>query len=79
MSTRKISLYSSTGKVGNAPIESSAKNYDELKKELTAMGIDLNNKSVTEFTTQKELQRDSVLPEGDLRIYIMPAKVKSGL
>lgn len=76
--SRKINMYSTTGKVDKSGYESKATTTEELKAELKALGIDLNNKSITEFHNQKELEVGKELPEGDLQLYILPAAVKSG-
>ena len=78
MSIRKINMYSTTGKVDKSGYESKATTTEELRKELQDLGIDLTNKSVTEFHNQKELVAGQDLPEGDLQLYILPAAVKSG-
>lgn len=78
MSTRKVNLYSTTGKIDKSGYTSSATNAKELKAELAALGIDLKNKSIMEFNNREELTEDSVFAEGDLKLYILPAEVKSG-
>lgn len=75
---RKIRLFSTTGIVSKEPIISSSTNFDDLKKELAALGVDLSGKSVTEYKSQSELKAGDTLPEGDLRLFVMPEKTNSG-
>lgn len=76
--SRKIKLFSTSGKLGKQEVESRASTLEELKKELTDMGINLNGMSLNEFNSQKELSSTQDLPEGELKLYILPAQVTSG-
>lgn len=79
MSERKINLYSSIGKVDNGSLEN-VNNMNDLRSRLKDLKIDLKNKVLVDVNTDQEYTMDSVqdLPEGDLQLYILPAKTKSG-
>ena len=78
MSKREVSLYSSVGRI-NEEI-GQVKNTDELKKRLAELKIDTKNMIVSELNSDIDLNLDisQDLPEGDLQLYILPAKTKSG-
>lgn len=79
MSTRKVKLFSTAGTSGKKDFESRATTVEELRKELKdLMGNDLSSMSIKEGTTKKELDTFTELPEGDLKLFILPAKVSSG-
>ena len=80
MSQRKINLYSTSGKVTNGELEN-VKNMDDLRAKLAELKINLNNKTLIDASTETEYSINSTteLPEGDLQLYILPAKTKSGL
>lgn len=76
---RKISLYSTVGKVENGGLEN-VKNMDELRSRLKDLNIDLKGKVLVDVNTETSYEVNSTqdLPEGDLQLYILPAKTKSG-
>ena len=75
----KIKLYSSVGNVKEG-LEN-VKDTKELKAKLAALKIDTKNMAVLDANTDQEYDLDKVqaLPEGDLQLYILPAKTKSGI
>lgn len=76
MSTRKIKIYSSVGKTG----EIEAANKEELKAKLKELNIKMDGMAFSEVNNDTEISFDNKqeLPEGDLQLYILPAKTKSG-
>lgn len=79
MSQRKINLYSTSGKVTNGSLEG-VSNMQELREKLKDLKIDLTNKTLIDGKTETEYSLSSTteLPEGDLQLYILPSKTKSG-
>lgn len=74
---RKIKLYSSLGVSGT--IETNVRTLGELKPLLREREIDSSGLAFLVGETKNELTMDdSVLPEGDFKLYLLPKKTKSG-
>lgn len=74
---RKIIVYSTKGKSGS--FESDAKTWGEVQNEVRNIVGDLDNLIATENVNKTNLgHQDSVLPEGDFKIFLRPSKTKSG-
>lgn len=74
---RKIIVYSTKGKSGS--FESDAKTWGEVQNDVRNIVGDLDNLIATENVNKTNLgHQDSVLPEGDFKIFLRPAKTKSG-
>jgi len=77
MEIRKIKVFATSGK--NGVIETNVSTLGELKPLLKEMNINLSNAKFMVGETKNELGRDeSMLPENDFSLYIMPVKTKSG-
>ena len=74
---RKIIVYSTKGKSGS--FESDAKTWGEIQSNVKGIVGDLDNLIATENVNKTNLgHQDSVLPEGDFKIFLRPSKTKSG-
>ena len=74
---RKIIVYSTKGKSGS--FESDAKTWGEVQRDVKRIVGDLDNLIATESVNKTNLgHQDSVLPEGDFKIFLRPSKTKSG-
>ena len=74
---RKIIVYSTKGKSGS--FESDAKTWGEVQNDVKNIVGDLDNLIATENVNKTNLgHQDSVLPEGDFKIFLRPSKTKSG-
>lgn len=76
---RKIKLFSTVGKVKGGELEG-IKDVADLKAKFKDLKIDLKGTTILNAKTDEEISLDTLtsLPEGDLQLYIMPAKTKSG-
>ena len=75
---RKIKIYTTAGMPGT--IETNVSTLGELKPLLTQREINYIGIKMLVGETKNELTMDeSVLPEGDFKLYLMPAKTKSGV
>lgn len=74
---RKIIVYSTKGKSGS--FESDAKTWGEIQSDVIRIVGGLDNLIATENVNKTNLgHKDSVLPEGDFKIFLRPSKTKSG-
>ena len=74
---RKIIVYSTKGKSGS--FESDAKTWGEVQNDVKRIVGSLDNLIATESVNKTNLgHQDSVLPEGDFKIFLRPSKTKSG-
>ena len=74
---RKIIVYSTKGKSGS--FESDAKTWGEIQSDVIKIVGSLDNLIATENVNKTNLgHQDSVLPEGDFKIFLRPSKTKSG-
>ena len=74
---RKIIVYSTKGKSGS--FESNAKTWGEIQSDVIKIVGGLDNLIATENVNKTNLgHQDSVLPEGDFKIFLRPSKTKSG-
>ena len=74
---RKIIVYSTKGKSGS--FESDAKTWGEVQSNVISIVGDLDGLIATETVNKTNLgHQDSVLPEGDFKIFLRPSKTKSG-
>lgn len=74
---RTIKIYSTVGTSG--AVETAVTTLGELKPLLAAKGITYSGMKLLIGETRNELSMDeSVLPEGDFKLYLMPEKTKSG-
>ena len=74
---RKIIVYSTKGKSGS--FESDAKTWGGIQSDVKRIVGDLDNLIATENVNKTNLgHQDSVLPEGDFKIFLRPSKTKSG-
>lgn len=75
---RKIKIYTTSGMPGT--IETNATTLAGLKPILRERNINFDGMKMLVGETKNELSMDeSVLPEGDFKLYLMPAKTKSGV
>ena len=76
--TRKIKIYTTAGIPGT--IETNVSTLGELKPLLRQREIDYNGMKMLVGETKNELSVDeATLPTGDFKLYLMPAKTKSGV
>ena len=76
--TRKIKIYTTNGMPGT--IETNVSTLGELKPILRQREVNYEGMKLLIGETKNELSQDeAVLPEGDFKLYLMPAKTKSGL
>ena len=74
---RKIIVYSTKGKSGS--FESDAKTWGEVQSNVISIVGDLDGLIATETVNKTNLgHQDSVLPEGDFKIFLRPSKTNSG-
>ncbi len=74
---RKIIVYSTKGKSGS--FESDAKTWGGIQSDVKRIVGDLDNLIATESVNKTNLgHQDSILPEGDFKIFLRPSKTKSG-
>lgn len=77
MSIRKIKILSTLGVSGT--IESNVTTLGELRPLLSAREINISGMKLMIGETRNEISLDDAkLPEGDFKLYLMPAKTKSG-
>lgn len=77
MATRKIKVLSTLGVSGT--IETNVTTLGELKPLLEQREINITGMKLMVGETRNELNLDDAkLPEGDFKLYLMPAKTKSG-
>lgn len=77
MATRKIKVLSTVGVSGT--IETNVSTLGELKPLLSQREINFDGMKLMVGETRNELSLDeATLPEGDFKLYLMPAKTKSG-
>ena len=76
--TRKIKIYTTAGMPGT--IETNVSTLGELKPLLRQREINYDDMKMLVGETKNELSQDeAILPEGDFKLYLMPAKTKSGV
>ena len=76
--TRKIKIYTTNGMPGT--IETNVSTLGELKPLLRQREINYNDMKMLVGETKNELSVDeAVLPTEDFKLYLMPAKTKSGV
>ena len=76
--TRKIKIYTTNGMPGT--IETNVSTLEELKPILRQREVNYEGMKLLIGETKNELSQDeAVLPEGDFKLYLMPAKTKSGV
>ena len=76
--TRKIKIYTTAGMPGT--IETNVSTLGELKPLLRQREINYNGMKMLVGETKNELSVDeAVLPTEDFKLYLMPAKTKSGV
>ena len=76
--TRKIKIYTTAGIPGT--IETNVSTLGELKPLLRQREINYDGMKMLVGETKNELSVDeATLPEGDFKLYLMPAKTKSGV
>ena len=76
--TRKIKIYTTAGMPGT--IETNVSTLGELKPLLRQREINYDGMKMLVGETKNELSVDeATLPEGDFKLYLMPAKTKSGV
>ena len=76
--TRKIKIYTTNGMPGT--IETNVSTLRELKPILRQREVNYDGMKLLVGETKNELSQDeAVLPEGDFKLYLMPAKTKSGV
>ena len=76
--TRKIKIYTTNGMPGT--IETNVLTLGELKPILRLREVNYEGMKLLIGETKNELSQDeAVLPEGDFKLYLMPAKTKSGV
>ena len=76
--TRKIKIYTTTGMPGT--IETNVSTLGELKPLLRQREINYDGMKMLVGETKNELSVDeAVLPTEDFKLYLMPAKTKSGV
>ena len=76
--TRKIKIYTTAGMPGT--IETNVSTLGELKPLLRQREINYDGMKMLVGETKNELSQDeAILPEGDFKLYLMPAKTKSGI
>ena len=76
--TRKIKIYTTAGMPGT--IETNVSTLRELKPLLRQREINYDGMKLLVGETKNELSQDeAILPEGDFKLYLMPAKTKSGV
>lgn len=74
---RNIKIYSTVGSSGT--ITTDVRTLGDLKPLLEQREIDYNGMKLLVGETRNELSVDeSILPEGDFKLYLMPQKTKSG-
>ena len=75
---RKIKIYTTNGMPGT--IDTNATTLEGIKPLLRERNINFEGMKMLVGETKNELSMDeSVLPEGDFKLYLMPAKTKSGV
>ena len=75
---RKIKIYTTAGMPGT--IETNISTLGELKPLLRQREINYDGMKMLVGETKNELSVDeAILPEGDFKLYLMPAKTKSGV
>ena len=75
--TRKIKIVTLNGISGT--IETNVTTLAELKPLLSARSIDYSGMKLLVGETKNELSEDvAILPQGDFKLYLTPAKTKSG-
>lgn len=76
--TKKIKIYTTNGMPGT--IETNVSTLGELKPLLRQREVDYEGMKMLVGETKNELSIDeATLPEGDFKLYLMPAKTKSGV
>ena len=76
--TRKIKIYTTAGMPGT--IETNVTTLGQLKPLLSQREINYSGMKMLVGETKNELSMDeATLPEGDFKLYLMPAKTKSGI
>ena len=76
--TRKIKIYTTAGVPGT--IETNVSTLGELKPLLRQREINYDGMKMLVGETKNELSVDeATLPTGDFKLYLMPAKTKSGV
>ena len=76
--TRKIKIYTTAGMPGT--IETNVSTLGELKPILRQREVNYDGMKLLVGETKNELSQDeAILPEGDFKLYLMPAKTKSGV
>lgn len=78
MSVRNVKIYTTAGVGGT--IETNATTLGELLPILAQREINTSGMKLLIGETKNELSMDdSLLPEGDFKLYLVPAKTKSGV
>ena len=76
--TRNIKIYTTNGMPGT--VETNVSTVAELKALLRQREINYDGRKRLVGETRNELSLDeAILPEGDFKLYLMPAKTKSGV
>ena len=76
--TRKIKIYTTNGMPGT--IETNVSTLGELKPILRQREVNYDGMKLLVGETKNELSVDeATLPTGDFKLYLMPAKTKSGV
>lgn len=76
--TRKIKIYTTNGMPGT--IETNVSTLGELKPILRQREVNYDGMKLLVGETKNELSQDeAILPEGGFKLYLMPAKTKSGV
>lgn len=76
--TRNIKIYTTNGMPGT--VETNVSTVAELKTLLRQREINYDGMKMLVGETRNELSLDeAILPEGDFKLYLMPAKTKSGV
>lgn len=74
---RQIKIYTTVGTGGT--IDTNVRTLGELKPLLMEQGVNFDNMKLVVGETKAELSLDeALLPESNFKIYLMPAKTKSG-
>ena len=75
---RQIKIYTTVGTGGT--IDTNVSTLGELKPLLMEQGVNFDNMKLVVGETKAELSLDeALLPESNFKIYLMPAKTKSGV
>jgi hypothetical protein len=80
MAQRNVTVFSTGGNNRKVTFPSSAKTWGDLKNDMDDNGVSYDGMTAVERTSKNAFTvNESVLPEGDFLIYLMPEKTKSGV